>query len=222
MRTTILAATITTLVLTCAGSALADDWTAIKLRGQVVQKVGESWQPIARGDVVSDSRFIRTTNGGRVTFARGNETIEIGPSTQIQIHDQGRTRPFTTVNQYYGEVAIEADVRQVEHFAVQTPYMVAVVKGTRFQVRSGGSDSSVTVLRGSVGVTAGGNGASTTIVAGQSASAGRELALRVKGGGEMPVVFDADGKPISVGPNGKVPGQGNGQGQSNGQGQGKP
>ena len=50
--------------------------------------------------MVSDERLIRTIKGGRVTFLRGNEIIDLGGDTQIQIRDKSG-RKFTTVQQYF-------------------------------------------------------------------------------------------------------------------------
>src|SRR5512141_346328 len=86
--------------------ALADDWMADKLRGPVVQYIDGQWQPLTRGMVVPDSRIVRTLATGHVTFTRGEETVELGPNTQIQIFDKAGKKPFTTVKQYFGTVAV--------------------------------------------------------------------------------------------------------------------
>jgi hypothetical protein len=172
----------------------ADDWTAVRLRGVVMELVNGGWEPLERGDVVPDDRVIRTGNG-RVTFVRGEETIELGVNTQIQIFDQPRSRPFTTVRQYFGEVSVEAEVKDVQHFAVQTPYMVAAVKGTRFTVVSDDDSSEVRVRRGAVGVEST-DGSHALIAAGQSASAGNGGGLEVAGLGKLPEVFGPNGKQI--------------------------
>src|SRR5688500_5063394 len=96
--------------------ATADDWKIVKLRGTVVEFVEGEWQRLERGDVVPDDRVIRTL-GGRVTLVRGGETIDLGSNTQIQIFDEEARRPFTTVKQHFGTVGIEAEVRDVQHFA---------------------------------------------------------------------------------------------------------
>jgi hypothetical protein len=167
-------------------SAHADDWTATRLRGVVYEHVNGDWERLARGDVVPDSRVIRT-GSGRVTLARGEETIELGPNTQIRIFDKGGERPFTTVRQEFGEVAVEAEVKDVQHFAVETPYLVAVVKGTRFTVESEGEVSEVEVRRGIVYVESR-DGSHTLIRAGQSARTVGGGRLEVDGRGELPEV----------------------------------
>jgi hypothetical protein len=180
--------------------ALADDWTAQQLRGQVLQLVAKQWQPLNRGDVVPDDRVIRTLGFGRVTFTRGGETIELGPNTQIQIHDRGGSKPFTTVTQYFGSVGVEAEVENVQHFAVDTPFLAAVVKGTKFVVTASKTGASVSVTRGHVAVDDNANHQHVTIGVGQSATidAGKTGGnLAVAGSGVLPVVLDKTGKPVA-------------------------
>lgn len=120
------------LALICLGfltsQALADDWNVVRSRGLVLQLVDGEWQPLPRGAVVPDTRVVRTAGSGRVTLVRGEETIDLGPNTQIQIYDRGGRKPFTTVLQHFGTVAIEAEVRNVQHFAVKNAYLAAVSK----------------------------------------------------------------------------------------------
>ena len=121
-------------LITMASAATADTWTAVRLRGAVLQLVAGVWQPVHRNDVVPDETLIRTLNNGYVDFARGAETVSLGPTTQIQIFDKGGAKPFTTVQQSFGTVTVDAEVKNVQHFAVETPYLAAVVKGTKFIV----------------------------------------------------------------------------------------
>jgi hypothetical protein len=150
--------------------AFADDWKVVRLRGSVLQHVDGEWQKLSRGGMVPDDRVIRTLKTGNVELQRGNETITIGPDTQIQIFDKEGTKPFTTVKQYFGRVTVDAEARKVEHFAVQTPYLAAVVKGTKFVVISGDTGADVAVKRGHVFVEDKATKESTTLNVGQSAS----------------------------------------------------
>lgn len=131
--------------------ATADEWVVAKLRGGVFVYVEGGWEQLRRGDTVPDDRVIRTQPSGRATFVRGGESVEVGPSTQIQIIDR-RGRAFTTIRQFYGQVEVDAEVQNVEHFGVRTPYLAAVVKGTRFIVTSDKERSLVEVVRGRVAV----------------------------------------------------------------------
>jgi hypothetical protein len=99
---------------------------------------------LSRGDIVSDSSVIRTLQSGAVEFVRDRETIDLGPDTQIQIFDRVGKR-YTTVREFFGDVSVEANVENVRHFSVQTPFVAAVVKGTIFSVVSDARHSTVTV-----------------------------------------------------------------------------
>ena len=178
-------------------SALADDWIATKLRGQVLQLVAGKWEPLARGDVIPDDRVIRTLKNGRVEFQRDNETISLAADTQIQIVDK-TGKKFTTVTQYFGEVEVEADVREVQHFAVETPYLAAVVKGTKFKVTSGDRGASVKVLRGLVDVAIEATGAHAEIPAGQTIAVAASGGLAITGpGAKKTLIVGADGEVLT-------------------------
>lgn len=153
--------------------AIADDWTAARLRGSVFANdpaAATRWVKLVRGAVISDDRVVSTLASGSVDFVRGNETVSFGPSTQARIVDR-TGQLYTTVVQQAGSVTISAEARQVQHFAVQTPYLVAVVKGTQFTVTSGATGSTVAVARGLVGVTDLLSHRSINVAAGQQLSA---------------------------------------------------
>jgi len=178
-------------------AALADDWVAVKLRGQVLQLVEGDWAKLQRGDVVPDDRVIRTLGNGRVDLQRDAEVISLGGNTQIQIRDKAGKR-FTTVQQHFGTVEIEAEVRNVQHFAVETPFLAAVVKGTHFIVKTSKTGSSVKVTRGRVEVSDNESGAHVLVPAGQQAtvSATGEISVSGRGASSTPVV-SANGRVIS-------------------------
>ncbi len=184
-------------LLAMSGIALADDWTAVRLRGQMLELVGKQWQPIGRGAVVADGTAVRSLGNGYADFVRGTETLSIGPNTQIKIADQAvaGSKPFTTVTEYLGTVEIDADVENVKHFAVETPYLAAVVKGTRFVVTSGPGGASVTVDRGHVAVSDFADHTHVTVTVGQTATVtahhrSRKDGLTVSGAGDLPPVLD--------------------------------
>ena len=185
------------LLLVMALSALltfgasADEWVAERLRGGVFAYAGDTWVQLNRGDVVPDDRVIRTQNNGRVTFVRGAEQIEVGPNSQIQIFDKNGRR-YTTVRQFYGSVEIEAEVQNVQHFGVRTPYLAAVVKGTKFAVTSDGDSSEVAVSRGHVAVENFATDETVLLSAGQSIESDNFV---TKGADGLPVLNGVTGLP---------------------------
>jgi len=192
-------AALALLLIALPASALADDWLVTKLRGEALQLIGNDWAPLVRGDVVPDDRMIRTKAGTRATLQRGEETIDLAANTQIRIIDKPGGRRFTTVQQFFGMVAIEAEVQNVQHFAVQTPYLAAVVKGTRFEVKTSFKQSVVKVQRGRVAVEDVHTHAHTLIVAGQTATVGKNGSFSVGGSGPKPAILNADDVVIAPG-----------------------
>ncbi|HTN62369.1 MAG TPA: FecR domain-containing protein [Devosia sp.] len=185
-----------TAALLALGSfpSLADDWTATRLRGGVFVLTDGAWVQLHRGSVVSDDRVIKSAPGSRATFVRDAETIEVGPDTTVQIADGNG---FTTVYNHKGTVGIDAEVRNVQHFAVQTEYLAAVVKGTAFVVQTDATTSTVAVTRGSVEVDDERHGSTLDVTAGQQVST-KDTALTVRD--VVPVSADLPKPPPPVAP----------------------
>jgi hypothetical protein len=81
---------------------------------------------------------------------------------------------------------------------VQTPYLAAVVKGTKFVVTSDADGARVDVKRGHVAVHDSDTHESTLVAAGQSAETGSGTPLEVSGSGEMPDIVDARGRVVAT------------------------
>ena len=213
-------------------AAKADDWVAQKLRGKVLVLINGGWAPLKRGDSVANSAPVRTLKDGQVEFSRDHETITLGPDTQIQIFDRVGQR-FTTVNEAFGAVRIEANIANVKHFSVKTPFLAATVKGTIFSVMSGKRRAEVQVQRGKVRVEDSHHGLHVDVLSGQSATAGRKTALRIDGTGKLNPILNAADEPV-IDPNAKTEepnkdnkkkgddnGNGNNGNGNNGDGKGK-
>ncbi|WDR04776.1 FecR domain-containing protein [Devosia rhodophyticola] len=194
--TTLVIASSIVIALSSAGAVLADDWTADRLRGIVMQLDGTDWRPVVRGEVISDDRHIRTLASGRVEFVRGAERISVGGDTDIQISDAAGSRRMTTVLQLIGTVSIEAERRNVQHFSVLTPYLAAVVKGTRFTVRIRNGASNVVVDRGVVQVRDTVHDVIANVIRGQAASVSDDEVLQVSGPGAVSTVQTLKGEIV--------------------------
>jgi hypothetical protein len=144
------------LVVFCAGqAALAQDnaWRVSKVSGDVsVTTSGGQQGGLANGATVKPGDNIRTGQNGRVLLTRGQETILISPNSAIGIPMQKSEGMSTTIVQQAGSILLEVEKRNVKHFAVETPYLAAVVKGTQFRVTVDAAGSRVDVLKGQVEV----------------------------------------------------------------------
>lgn len=187
-------AIVGTLIATGINAGYAGEWQAERLRGVVLMMIDGEWQPIARGDVIEDSRVIRTGANGQVTFRSGQQVIELKRNTQIQV-SAIEDRDHTWILHAGGQLTADVDARDVEHFGVRTHHIVAVVKGTRFTVSAEPESASVGVERGSVSVNESGAGLSVQLAAGQQASGGGGQ-LSVSGEGNLPTVRDASGRAV--------------------------
>lgn len=182
-------------LLSGAVPALADEWAVVKLRGSVQQLIDGAWTPVARGDTIPDERAVRTLSDGHVDLQRGAEVVTLGAETQVIIHDKADVR-YTTVQQDFGSVEVEAQVENVEHFAVETRFLAAVVKGTHFTVTASDLGASVAVQRGQVEVESVSSKHKATVTIGQVASVTPETDMVLSGGGSMPAIFGPDGSIV--------------------------
>jgi hypothetical protein len=175
--------------------ALADDWAVVKLRGTVQQLVEGAWTPVGRGDRIPDERAVRTLGDGYADLQRGAEVVTLGADTQVVIHDRQDVR-YTVVQQEFGSVEVEAQVENVQHFAVETRFLAAVVKGTHFTVTASALGASVAVARGQVEVESVASKRKTTVTIGQVASVTPGVDMVLSGGGSMPAIFGPDGRIV--------------------------
>lgn len=161
-----MAAFISFVALT--GAAAASEWRVVKVTGDLwmespgVQRVALS----SPADNVPDGATLVTGANSRVLLSRGSETIVIGPNSVMAIPKQ--VGQFTTIEQRAGEADFDVEKQNLQHFAVETPFLAAVVKGTQFTVRVGTADATVSVARGLVEVGNLATGQTADVAPGQS------------------------------------------------------
>jgi hypothetical protein len=123
--------------------------------------VGEFWisssetpQPVSlTSDAdVRPGQTVRTGENGMLLLVRGEESMLVSPNSVIDIPKDNRDGMSTTIMQRAGSVLVKAEKRKVNHFEVVTPYLAAVMKGTKFRVSADRSGSNVEVLEGQVDV----------------------------------------------------------------------
>jgi hypothetical protein len=192
-----------------ATAAQAAEWRVAKIFGDAwieFEAAGVQKVSLTPGFEPGRTATIRTGSNGKVYLVRNRETMIIGSDSVVTLPaDSGDG--WTTINQRSGLVTYDVEKRNVRHFEVRTPTLVAVVKGTRFKITQNRYGSKVTVTRGLVEVTQRGTGDSALVPAGQKAvlDRGRRGRLRVVGPGEKPEIIrkaEADLTP-SAGNSGK-------------------
>ncbi|HEY8575640.1 MAG TPA: FecR family protein [Devosia sp.] len=177
------------LVLPCYGQG----WTVDRVRGTAEQLDGGRWVTLIRGAVIVDDQMVRTGSDGRVGLIRGLERVELAPGTEIRLHEgEGK---LTSFEQSSGSLTADVERKNVQHFSVQTPFLAAVVKGTRFQVTVGSNAAQVTVDRGTVQVQDTENDLVVDLRPGQEAQVTSTEPLLVSGSGPV-AVFTFEGQRV--------------------------
>jgi FecR-like protein len=153
-----------------AQDAQAAAWRVSKSSGNVwLMTTGA--QPASLGAQVQlkPGDAIRTGNNGRVLLERGKESILIAPNSALTIPATQIDPASTTILQQSGSIELRVEKRNVRNFEVETPFLVAAVKGTEFTVTVNKKDASVQVSGGSVEVTDFKTGDHALVAPGQAA-----------------------------------------------------
>src|SRR5262245_25517292 len=152
LLSTILLCVVFLLVAATMTVADAAEWRIAQMSGQVFVKQGAvQLASLSPDRVLESGSVIVTKKNGRVQLVRGKQTMIISPNSMIALPGDGLFS--TRIIEEIGQVEYDVDHRWTYHFSVETPYLAAVVKGTRFQIRVTRSGASVKVLRGRVEVT---------------------------------------------------------------------
>ncbi len=172
-KTKVLCAAVLAAASLLARQAFASDatWHVAKSSGEVFISSADAPQPVSlTSDAeVNPGQTIRTGESGMLLLTRGEESLLVSPNSVIDIPKENRDGMSTTIMERAGSVLVRAEKRKVNHFEVVTPYLAAVVKGTRFKVSAEQSGSNVEVIEGQVDVSGFRSGEQILLLPGQSA-----------------------------------------------------
>lgn len=107
---------------------------------------------LSKSASLSPGNEVHTEKGARVLFARGAETMRVGPNSKFSLPIDNPEPGHTTILQKAGNILFDVEKKNVKHFSVETPFLAAVVKGTQFTVAIGKGATKVAVNRGKVEV----------------------------------------------------------------------
>ena len=140
--------------LLCSSTAFAGApaWTVSESSGAVnilhagTSKVANRGGALVIGDVVV------TGARGRAVLVRGQEFLVVSPNSRISIADPANTGGLIQIVQNWGSAIFKIEKKTEKHFAVKTPYLAAVVKGTTFNITVDDKGARVQVTEGRVEV----------------------------------------------------------------------
>lgn len=157
---------------------------------------------LGEGAILNPGNIILTGQNGQVLLVRGQETILIASNSAVGIPTDVAKGMSTTINQWAGSILFAVEKRNEKHFEVITPYLAAVVKGTRFRVTVNKDDASVDVLRGQVEVADFKSGRYALVLPGQTAKvfAQGPADLLLSGSGTLSPILRGIPRKSSVNP----------------------
>ncbi len=126
-----------------------------------------SGRSIRRGESLPAGAAIWTGDDGHLTVVCDTSTMILGPRSTVELSLASLDRMRMTQNS--GRVTYEVVRRGAKHFEVATPYLVAGVKGTVFEVAVADNGAEVEVIEGLVEVTSIESGERIDVGAGESA-----------------------------------------------------
>jgi hypothetical protein len=175
------------LSLALPGTADADGgWVVDRVTGTAwIVEVSIGPIPVELGMPIPEQATVATASNGRVMLSRGEETILLSPDTTITVRDSVWGER-TTVYQRTGEIELDVEARNYQHFSVETPLLAAVVKGTHFTVSVDAQGADVSVERGSVEVADHVSGDVADVGPGQRAGVRPQEAAGLTVGGPTP------------------------------------
>ena len=184
--------------------AVAAEWVITRLSGTVyLVAPGIKAHRARKGMALHKGHTIATRRGARAVLQRGKDSIVVGPNTEFALSQYRSNDSKTTLLQRKGTIDVDVETRGMPFFRVETPYLAAVVKGTRFSVSVHGKESQVTVQRGVVGVQDLASGQRSDLRSGQSVQSAPDKFSGLKSVGKTRAAIQ-QGKPAKP-TFGKVP-----------------
>jgi hypothetical protein len=158
--------TLAALLFSTAVYAEVPRWTVSESSGTVtVLRPGFQAAAVRGGNVVAGDT-ISTGRNGRAVLIRGEEYLVVSPNSRIVIAPP-KEGSMTQIIQSVGNTLFKIKKMATPHFAVETPYLAAVVKGTTFSVTVTKAGASVQVTEGRVQVSTPDGGAMHMVIPGE-------------------------------------------------------
>lgn len=143
----------------------SDQWTVAKVVGSPLYSPGnDRWITMEPGMALPDGALIKTADNEQAVLIHGGDTMSVYANSRIRLRPQRGT--LTSVIQYLGEVLFQVEHIDGRRFEVNTPYMIAGVKGTTFGVAVAASAASAYLLEGRLAVTGARSGTHTELTSG--------------------------------------------------------
>ncbi len=145
-------------------------WAVTQASGNVQYRIGgkapTGWRALQVGAVLGAAAEVRTGSDSRAMLTHQGTTLTVSPDSGLKLPGADRPNGVYRVFQSLGTLLYRIKERAagMAAFEVETPYLVAVVKGTVFTVNASNAGAAVHLTEGVVDVqpTLGGTGVTLT------------------------------------------------------------
>ena len=160
------------VVMLCSTSALAQagGWTITEASGRVVVRDAGGERVVGRGAAVPAGATLATGPGARAVVVRGEDFVTVAANSRLRVPTAVQATGMLQLIEEWGNAVFKIKKQAKPHFAVQTPYMAAVVKGTTFSITVGAEGASLQVIEGAVEVATTDGGARDLVLPGAVAT----------------------------------------------------
>ena len=127
------------------------DWMVMSMTGTVeFNDTAKHKLNAQKGTMLAAPFTIVTGEDGHAEVSQGEDELRVEPNSRVEV-----PQPFvaeagvtTRIRQTLGSVLYHVQHRIKDSFEVDTPYLVSVVKGTTFNIRTTADDSTVALIEG--------------------------------------------------------------------------
>ena len=191
-----LPATLLALTLAAFNAAAADaDIEVVTVKGDVRVFAAGQESPAKAGSTLELPSSVITGHDGSTDLRQGETRIGIGPNTRLDFPaSDASDGAADRIVQPLGNAFYDVGARGSRRLRVETPYLVAVIKGTQFTVAVGPDSGTISLHEGSLEILAPGTDASVMLEAG-------EIAIRHRGDETIRVIPMREGGAPATGSN---------------------
>jgi len=151
------------------------DIVIASLKGEVHVVLNGSEREVRAGSVLELPATVRTGRDGAIELRQGATSVNVGPDTQLEFPAlEVPGGPIDRIRQSRGNVFYDVGKRGARKLRVETPFLVAVVKGTQFNVAAREDAATIALFEGRLEIRSTGDADVVDLVAGEIASRHRD------------------------------------------------
>lgn len=138
--------------------------------GPVKVRLEERWQSPSSGMILNLPSIVSTGTGGSAKLSQNETSMSIAANTAVEFFEAVPGEAMQRIVQERGNAFYDIAPRESNKLRVETAYLVAVIKGTQFDVTADANSSTITLFEGHLRIEAPDIADVVNITAGQIAS----------------------------------------------------